>query len=670
MSRPKPLMLVAAALALCAAPAAAQVDLELAGNAIGQYPFFEFVRAFNADAAVQVAIDPTRFPRIVGLTCDIYVVDDKSAAAWAADPSLLDVRPTGPQTETFVAGRIQDDTFTVAGAGQLPSSAGTTALGRGYDVVFDCDQDATLGVADYIDGRVPDRGGLYVVHDVTTAGPLATTAVNYNVTGTTPGFESERTFYPTGIASMGQLPLVIISHGNGHLYTWYDYLQSHLASYGYIVMSHENNTEPGIESASLTTLQHTDAIIGQQGTIAGGVLNGHIDDSRIVWIGHSRGGEGVTRAYDRITDVPPSYVPTFFTIASIHLISSIAPTDFLGPGSSNPKGANYHFIYGAADGDVNGGPTSDIADAFNIYERAAGFRDAHYLQGVGHNEFNCCGFNDATGPNLIGRPAAQTIAKGYYLAVVKRYVEGSAAAKDFLWRQYERLRPIGALATAVVDLEYKEPPFSGKFVIDDYQTEPGINTSSSGGTVTTNTLNNVEGLLNDNNTSFTWLSSDPMNGMTRARAADATRGTVFDTGPGPTRTMEWSVVPGAQDFSSRVYLSFRACQGTRHPLTTAHLGDTSWYVTLRDASGHRSRSIRFDAYGGGIEEPYQRAGSGTGLGWQNEFETIRVRLTDFLNNDSPLDLTNVVAVRLDWRTASGPVAERVGFDDLEVTADP
>jgi hypothetical protein len=320
---------------------------------------------------------------------------------------------------------------------------------------------------------------------------------------------------------------------------------------------------------------------------------------------------------------------------------------------------------------VTGGPGNDIADGFNIFERSEGFRDAHYLQGVGHNEFNCCGSADATGPNLIGRAAAQTIAKGYFLAAVKRYIEGNVAAKDFLWRQYERLRPMGALATAVVDLEYKEPPSTGKFVIDDYQTQPSINVSSSGGTVTTNTLNNVEGQLNDNNTSFTWTTTDPMNGMSRAAPGDATKGTVFDTGPAPVRSMEWSVVPAGQDFSNKVYLSFRACQGTRHPLTVAQLGDTSWYVTLRDAAGHSSiRRLGFGVYGGGIEEPYQRTGSGTGAGWQNEFETIRIRLTDFQTNGSPLDLTQIVAVRLAWGAGSAVFPERIGFDDLEVTTDP
>lgn len=659
-------------MALYPSLAAAQVDTELAGNALIRYPSFEYVRAFNSNASVQVAIDPTRFPAIVGQTCDIYVVNDKTAAQWALDPSLADVRGA-PQRVTFGAGFITVNTFTVASPGQLASSAGTTNLGRGYDVVLDCDLNGVLSLADYIDGRNPDRGGLYVVHDTTTLGPLATTAVSYTVApgSTTPGFEAERTWYPTGIASMGQLPLIIISHGNGHNYTWYDYLQQHLASYGYIVMSHQNNTVPGIETCSLTTLQHTDAVIGQQATLAGGVLNGHIDSTRIVWIGHSRGGEGVARAFDRITDAPPSYVPTNFTAAAIKLISSIAPTDFLGPASSNPHGANYNLLYGAADGDVSGVPGNDIADSFNVYERGEGFRDVHYLQGVGHNEFNCCGFPDATGPALIGRPAAQTIAKGYYLPLVKRYVEGNAPAKDFLWRQYESFRPIGALSTAVVDLEYKEPPSTGKFVIDDYQTQASTTVSSSGGTVTLNSgiQNIVEGLLNDNNFDFTWTATDPMNGMTRARTIDTTRGVVFDAAGNVAPSMEWSVIPGQQDFSNKAYLSFRACQGTRHPFTTAALGDLSWFVMLRDGNGVTSIPIRFNAYGGGLEEPYQRTGTGIGAGWQNEFESIRIRLTDFQNSGSGVDLTNIVAVLFIWGDNTTNIIGRIGLDDLELTTD-
>jgi hypothetical protein len=122
------------------------------------------------------------------------------------------------------------------------------------------------------------------------------------------------------------------------------------------------------------------------------------------------------------------------------------------------------------------------------------------------------------------------------------------------------------------------------------------------------------------------------------------------------------------DWRNQQYLSFRACQQTRHPLTVATLGDTSWFIIIRDGAGRGSLPIRFGTYGGGMEEPYQRGGSGTGLGWQDEFETVRIRITDFLNNNpSPPDLSNIVAVTMYFGDNLGVIAERIGFDDLEVT---
>jgi len=51
------------------------------------------------------------------------------------------------------------------------------------------------------------------------------------------------------------------------------------------------------------------------------------------------------------------------------------------------------------------------------------------------------------------------------------------------------------------------------------------------------------------------------------------------------------------------------------------LGDLTFDVRLRDSQGGSS-TINIGAYGGGIEEPYQRTGCGSGTGWANEFETI------------------------------------------------
>ncbi|MFQ5738132.1 MAG: hypothetical protein ACE5JX_03925 [Acidobacteriota bacterium] len=662
-------LLVAAYFALFTGLGFAQfVQTDLAGNPLNGYPHFEFVRAFNGDAPVMAAVDPTRFPALVGVTADIYVTAAKST--WTIGDPLVDVS-LGVETFAFGGTSITDNIVQVAAGGELNSDAGTD-IGVPYDIVIDADRDGTLSNGDFLDGS-GNEAGFYAVKDLVANGPLATSVIDYAVTGVTPGFSRERTFFPAAIAAMGQLPLIIISHGNGHQYNWYDYLQDHLASYGYIIMSHQNNTGPGIETASTTTLEHTDAILSQQGAIGGGVLNGHIDANRISWIGHSRGGEGVARAFDRILD--GTWVPVNYNLNDIQFLSSIAPTDFLGPLSSNPHGVNYHFLYGSADGDVCGCPNNDIAQAFHILERATEFRASTYIHGADHNDFNCCGFNDFQGPagTEIGRTEAQRVAKGVYLAVVKHYVEGNIPSKDYLWRQYERFKPISVSPGTTVVSEYKEGPSSGKFVIDDYQSSPFPRRSSSGGRVIFNVTDLTEDLLNDNNADFTSVSSDPFNGMTGAAFSDETNGVVFSVSPTDgLQVMLWDVPAADSDFSAFKYLSFRAAQGTRHPLTTARQADESWFVLLVDGAGGSS-FIDFSVYGGGIEEPYQRTGFGTGAGWQNEFETVRIRLTDFLTGRSgvpaTLDLTNVTRVGFVFVNSSGLLSSRLGLDDLEVTVD-
>ena len=61
------------------------IPAELAGNPLSQYPYFDYVRAFNVDAPVEVAIDPFRFPDIDGRTCDVYVTASRTAAQWRTD---------------------------------------------------------------------------------------------------------------------------------------------------------------------------------------------------------------------------------------------------------------------------------------------------------------------------------------------------------------------------------------------------------------------------------------------------------------------------------------------------------------------------------------------------------------------------------------------------------
>ena len=681
----------AAVLAMQAAPAQAVITpTQLAGNSLVEYPFFEYVKAFNENASVKVAIDPTRFAGIAGQTCDIYVLEAKSAAQWAVDPSLTDVTPGGAQTEAFGGATIQANTFQVTGPSELNANAGL-GLGVGYDVVLDCDQNGSLSDGDFIDG-LSDEAGFYAVHDTTAAGPLAVTEVLYSIdAGVGASFNipatklAEDLYYPTDVGSMGQLSLIVISRGNGHNYQWYDHIGNHLASYGYIVMSHDNNTEPGVETAATTTLGHTDAFIDQveAGAIAGGALIGHLDTSRITWIGHSRGAEGVAISYDRLFD--GSHTPTHFSMHDIKLISSMLPTDFQGTDISNPHDANYHLWTAAGDSDVNGSAGNlcsdgvnlfELCQTFHIHDRATGYRQSTVVQGTGHGWFHDSDAAGAafTGPCSIGptNDLTHLIQLGHFLPLIKHYVEGNIPALDFLTRQYESFRPIGvpaANACIVVSHEYRNGSAVGNFVIDDYQTQPNTGISSSGGQVTFDVENLTEDRLDDNNGDFTWNASDPFNGATQAGLTDtltvrndSSRGVVFDW-TDQDRFYEWEITPGQRDFTDNLYLSFRGAQGTQHPNTLAVLGDLMFSVTLRDIGGISS-SISIGAYGGGLEQPYQRSG-----GWHNEMETVRIRLTDFLNNGSGLNLNDIVAVRLNVGPAWGSARGRIVVDDVMLTND-
>jgi hypothetical protein len=644
-------------------PAAAQ----LAARGLSVFPYADYVRTFNAGQTIQLALDPADNPGLGGQTADVYIVASQTAAQWAADPTLSDIRPGGAQAIDFPASTaVEDNTFDLVGSASLPADAGED-IGVAYDVVIDVNRNGELDGGDIIDG-FGDDVGFWMLKDLTAGGPTTVTRVD-TYTATFPGIPAsrnqQRLSYPADIASRTDVPVVIISHGNGQDYRWYDYMHDHFTSHGWVVMSHQNDTVPGIETSSTTTLTHTDYFYGNLATIAGGALEGRLDQSRTVWIGHSRGGEGVVRAYDRI--FTGSYNPTNYSLSDILVVSSISPTDF--GIRALPRDVNYHFIYGSADGDVRGSVGSG-SKPWAIFERATGTRTAVYLQGADHNVFNCCGFRDFSGPpgTEMGRAEAQRVASIHWLATIQHFVRGNTPALDYLQRQWESLDPPAIASSSVVNNEWKDPTDPGRFVLDDFQSNPSTALSSSGSAVTFNVTNIFEGLMRDTDGTFTWSPGDPMNGMSRVRPSspDDTRGVVFDWSAGADRFYETEVPAAARDFTSFNFLSFRGCQISRHPETIARLGDLTFTVTLRDSAGATS-SINIGAYGGGLEEPYQRTGDGTGAGWSNEFEVIRLRLTDFLRNQTDLDLTEIEAVRFDFGADFGDAQGRIAIDDIELT---
>lgn len=634
------------------------IETQLAGNSLATYPHFEFVTSFNADATIEVGVDPLLQAHAAGRTADVYVTLDKSQAEWELDPSLNDVTLDDFESVTFGTD-LASSRFTVD-VGTLNALAGTD-VGVGYDMVVDMNRNGVLDAGDLIDGL--GEAGLYAVHDLTKSGPYAVEEGIYSGGS----FLGQDVYYPANIGSLGELPLVIVSHGNGHNYQWYDHIGEHMASYGYIVMSHQNNTGPGIEAASTTTLTNTDYFLGNLDIIEGGALEGHVDSSKMIWIGHSRGGEGVARAYDRIFD--GDWIPVEYTLDDIVLVSSIAPTDFLGTSSATSHAANYHLWVGGSDNDVSGCSSSNITQSFHLHDRAENQRQSISLHGVGHGDFHDGGGSSvATGPCLMGRARTHRIMQGYMLPLFDYHVTGNPASKDFLWRQWESFRPGGAPAAGctVVDLQFREGVETGKLVIDDFQSNPSEGLASSEAVVTHDLDEFSEGRFDDGTSSFTDLASDPFNGFTGGSASDSTAGIVFEF-DNVDRSLVYELEPADRDWSGLGFLSFRAAQATRDVLTNDALEDLTFEVALEDGSGNRS-TVWIGAWGGGIEEPYQRTGCGTGTGWANEFETIRIRVADLRHDGTGLDLADIERLEFLFGPSHGSPSGRIGIDDIEVTA--
>ena len=641
--------------------------VELAGNTLDSFPHFEYVNVFNQGADVHVAIDPAKFPDLVGSSVSVYVVAARTQQEWEQNRVLEHV--VGEPVEVTVQASSVTDNIVLVSSGHL---AGEVAqqFGRPYDVVVDVDQDGILTGVDYIDGW-KDRAGFAVVPDITQEGPYRTaTAVRAD--------KEQVIYYPQNISGLGQVPLIVISHGSGHHYTWYGYLAHHLASYGYIVMSHKNETIE-IHDAAVSTVDSTSDVIKNltlgTGIIANGLLDGHVDRHRIAWIGHSRGGEGVVFAYNAMASGAFNVRKPTFTTTDIRLVSSIAPSNEKNQ-ESLPGYVPYHLLTLSGDDDVTGSVGNNDNQTYQIFERAMGFRLSTTLQGAGHSKVldPGVGLPMFQGPCELGRSTVHGIVKGLYLPLLEYFVKDRPFAGEFLWRQYERFHPIGVATEnpcVVVTHDYRNGHPQGNLIVDDFQTGTARDVSSSGGKVFISSgLSPIEGIMADRDNSFVWTESDHFNGATQDTVHGDVRGVAL--GWQGTQWIEWEIVASQRDFSRYKYFSFRGAQVSRHPFTQAVHGDLVFDVTLVDMDDNHS-TISIGAYGGGLEQPYGRSGethdpTAKDIGWHNEMESIRIRLDDFAT-DGTIDLANIRAIRFEFGNSGGSPEGQILLDDLLLTQD-
>lgn len=645
-------------------PEIAVTEVDLFGVVRPGAPFFDWVTTTQESEPIMIAVDPNEQPQATGLTVDAYLVNDRSKLEWNANPTLTDVSGNGADSIQITATDVATNTFEID-TGTIFTGA-LASPGLGYDIVLDLDGDGQLSAGDLVDGYA-DGAGMYVMRDPTVPGPYQVVEVLYS--GGT--FLGQNLFYPANIAELDQVHLVVVSHGNGHNYNWYDHIGEHLASYGYVVMSHQNNTNPGIQTASTTTLTNTEYFLANLDTIEGGILDGKIIRDEIAWIGHSRGGEGVVRAYDRLFD--DNFVSPEFDESDIVLVSSIAPTVFENPKASTPHGVDYHIWVGAGDSDVSGCTGSNITQSFQLFGRAENQRQAISLYGVGHGWFHNGNGSFINGPCQIGRTRTHEIMRGYLLPLVEWHLRENPAARDWLWRQYEDLRPTrveseSQNACIVANLQFSEGVESGKLVIESMQGDTTDLVASSGVPITANLTLWDTARADDGNSAFTDDPTDIFNGATYARATGPEFcGTIGYEG-GTDQSLVFDLDEATDDWSSFGWLSFRAAVITRHPTTIASLGDHHFEVRLVDADGDAA-TLSTASFLAGLEEPYQRTGCGQGVGWLDEFETVRFGLRAFRAVNPALDVDKLDQLEFLFGPSHGDPEGRLLIDDIEVTID-
>lgn len=626
---------------------------ELAGQPSVAAPYLRAASLFREDERIGVRVDPALYLDRVGMSADVAIVAHREPAEWAADNTLVDVSGGADPVVVDAA-----DPLSAAVVAWAPPTEAGPGAPRAYDVVVDWGQDGHLDPGDLIDG-FGEPAGLWVARDLSAPGPFTP-----QMQRTSGGlWLDEEIWWPTDLpADRKPAPLIVISHGNGHDYRWYGFIGEHLASHGFVVMSHSNNTGPGILAASRTTLANTDWLIGVRETVLNGALAGLIDPHRVGWIGHSRGGEGVVRAYQRLIGGAEPFTATNYAAADIQAIASIAPTVFDGVRKASPGDRPYLLMVGGADGDVTGGADCPLCQSMRI--SAVGLDDVvtANFHGASHNVFHdgVGSFDDGTGPNQLSRAQVHPAELAYFLSFFSWKILGEEAYREVFTRNPTGWRPAGIPAAATVAVGLHDGYTGGSWWVDDFQADDGLTLNTAGGAVESVDVEVLEGLLDDRDVIFGWNGGDGMNGMTVVSGDGWERGAVLRWTGAASFTER---LPGPLDVTGYREVAMRVAQVTRSPATVALGGPLGFRVELEDADGNIS--ARDTADYGGVTDPYPRQGLGNGAGWANEWNGVRIPLRDFVDADQPIDLTRVVAIRLRFGEAFGAPSGQIGLDDVQ-----
>jgi hypothetical protein len=416
------------------------------------------------------------------------------------------------------------------------------------------------------------------------------------------------------------------------------YLAETLAAHGYVATTISGNAlncrDDYIPERSELILEHLRRWLGWStagGDPFGSTFVGRVDMTRVGLVGHSRGGEAVALAPQRLAATPIRGV----TIASVW---STAPTDYHTP---SPSGVDYAVLVPSCDGDV------PLSHGISIYDRsldpAGRTRSQVFFIAANHNYFSTEWRYDDNlyAPtcwtwDVIGARAQ----RGMLEATLAAWFDGSLAAGGELepFLRADGDTPLGIEAWAGSDLDLRwSHAAADRTAIDDF---------SGAGAPAVN-------LLGRPNTFTGYTVSRSCNQAGCDASFDHPHDAMFLSWDGGAPLAVWDL--GGLDASAAAAFSFRVV--SRNSTLNDGIGEQLFLVRLVDADGTTVELPLTDVK----RVPHVYASNDV----REILQTVRVPLTSLAAFTPDFDLGALGRFELEM-TAAGHTRGSVLVTDLEL----
>ena len=299
------------------------------------------------------------------------------------------------------------------------------------------------------------------------------------------------TYYPSEIARMGKLPVLIFQHATGFGFDEYHDLLGRVAAHGYIVVTaaeyHSyignnryhpdrddyfliDNAVAGMEEGSATQ----EALIGflerRDATPSEGAdpLRGKVDFTKLVMMGHSRGGGSTHASHARGLNLA---VANSTSGASYGLRGVIYCQGYdlrAIPDDAQPPGIPPVYSIPDQENRIPFLELSSEMDADLVYpatdtiiERSTGPATQVTLYGANHNQMGDAHADD--GPKYITRAKQHEVAAKWIVAFLKRWCDNDLSLEGFLYGN----ESMGSNEVA----QQARRNLSGSVLVEDFQDE-------------------------------------------------------------------------------------------------------------------------------------------------------------------------------------------------------